>query len=116
MEQKTYSNPRMQLTVNDWPYGSKRVKAEFFIEQAKGKERAVRVTENPKGGTNKPKKLTYSLKQRIVDGSDGRTYIAELTGYGAVSIRQSDMKHQEEYITGRDDRYPAMIALFEEVQ
>jgi len=52
------------------------------------------------------------LKARIVDGSDGRTYIAELTMYGAVSIRQSDMQHQQEYISDNDGRYTDLLALF----
>ena len=108
-----YTNPRTELTVNDWPYGRLRTTAIFSIEQVKGKERAVRSTINPKTGrANKPKKTTYSLKARIVDGSDGRTYIAELTNYGAVSIMQSNLQYQHEYISDNDSRYADLLELF----
>jgi hypothetical protein len=56
-----YSNPRMQATIPDWPSGSKRVTANFYIEpDPKGKkgERAVRET------TGAPKKDTYADKAR----------------------------------------------------
>jgi hypothetical protein len=112
-EKLQYSNPRLELTVDNWPYGRFTTKATFNIEAVKGKERASRITVNPKNGrVNKPKKTTYSHKARIVDGSDGRTYIAELTAYGAISIRQSDMHHQQEYISDNDARYIDLLALF----
>ncbi len=108
-----YSNPRTEYTTDSWPYGRFQTTATFTIESVKGKERAARITVNPKTGRiNKPKKTTYSSKARIVDGSDGRTYIAELTAYGAVSIRQSDMHHQQEYISDNDPRYQDLIKLF----
>ena len=109
-----YSNPRMSFTVDDWPYGSSRVKAVFTVEQDKKGERVSRVTNNPKGGVNKPKKLTYSLKQRIVDGDDEKTYIACLSHYG-INIMNSDMKYQHEYAGGYGDtanRYNELMALF----
>ena len=112
-EKLNYSNPRTEFTVDNWPYGRFKTTATFTIEAVKGKERAARVTVNPKNGrVNKPKKTTYSHKARIVDGSDGRTYIAELTVFGAVSIRQSDMHHQQEYISDNDARYSDLLALF----
>jgi hypothetical protein len=95
-----YSNPRMKAIVQDWPSGSKRVTATFEIEQAKRGERAVRTTDGA------PKKA------RIVDGSDGRTYIAELTVYGHISIMRGDMKFQQESIFEKDARYPAIFELF----
>ena len=102
-----YSNPRTHATIENWPSGSKRVKAEFMIEAFPGKgERAVRVT------TGAPKKLTYARKMRIVDGDDGRTYIAALSDYGHVSIMRGDMKLQEESIHNRDPRYAEILALF----
>ncbi len=107
MTGKTYSNPRMSATIEDWPSGSKRVTAVFAIEQhAKRGERAVRTT------TGAKKALTYARKARIVDGDDGRTYIAELTMYGFVSIMRGDMKISEETIHLNDPRYPMARALF----
>jgi hypothetical protein len=103
----TYSNPRLQATIENWPSGSKRVTAHFSIEQKPGKgERAVRVT------TGNPKTLTFAKLARIVDGSDGKTYIAELTTFGHISIMQSNMQFQHETIFERDPRYAAIFELF----
>lgn len=109
----TYSNPRMRATVDGWPSGNKRVTATFYIETTRRGQRAVRTT------TGKPTKLTFAKEMRIVDGDDGRTYIAALSMYGHVTIHRGDMKHDEETVfpqeagTGRDDpRYPALRALF----
>src|SRR4051812_44294597 len=97
----TYSNPRLAATIENWPHGKQRVTAAFTIEQdPKRGERAVRVT------IGAPKKLTYARKARIVDGDDGRTYIAELSFFGHVSIMNGDMKYQKEVIHGGDKRYP----------
>lgn len=104
---KTYSNPRMSANIDNWPNGKHRVVAIFSIEQTSRGERAVRVT------TGAPKKLTYAVKARIVDGDDGRTYIAELTQYGHVSIMRGDMKFQEESIHSDSPRYQAALALFQ---
>ena len=101
-----YSNPRMKAVIQDWPSGHKRVTATFEIEQTKRGERAVRTTDGA------PKKLTFASKARIVDGSDGRTYIAELTLYGHISIMKGDMKFQQESIFERDARYAAVFELF----
>ena len=102
----SYSNPRMKAIIADWPSGSKRVTAVFEIEQSKRGERAVRTTDGA------PKKLTFATKARIVDGSDGRTYIAELTAYGFISIMKGDMKLQHESIFQRDARYGEVFELF----
>ena len=107
-----YSNPRTSFETDNWPYGSKRVNAYFYIEQGKKGERAVRVTENPKGGENKPKKLTFAHEVRIVDGDDGKTYIAELSDYGFITIMQSNMQYQQETIHPRDPRFIDAISLF----
>lgn len=110
MENKTYSNPRLTADIENWPIGGgKRGTAHFFIEQGtgrEGQERAVRVT------FGKPKKLTYATKARIVDGSDGRTYIAELSAYGFICIKRGDMKHDEENIFERDARFEELKKLF----
>jgi hypothetical protein len=105
----TYTNPRMNATIVDWPLGrTQRCTATFTIEQHPTRgERAVRTT------IGKPKALTYAVKARIVDGDDGRTYIAELTSFGFVSIMKGDMKFQHESIFDRDPRYAEVRALFE---
>ena len=104
---KIYSNPRLEAVIADWPSGSRRVNARFAIEARPGKgERATRVT------TGAPKATTFALKTRIVDGDDGRTYIAKLTMYRNVTIMRGDMKFDEETIWSSDPRYPAIAALF----
>jgi hypothetical protein len=106
MEHLTYSNPRMIAVIPDWPSGSKRVTARFEIEQNARGERAIRTT------TGAPKKLTYAVKMRVVDGSDGRTYIAALTLYGSVSIMRGDMQFQQESIHSGHPQYAAALELF----
>lgn len=102
-----YNNPRMSATIENWPSGSKRVTATFAIEARPGKgERGTRST------TGATKTLTYARKARIVDGDDGRTYIAELSMYGGISIMQGDMKYCKESFFPNDPRYPDMLALF----
>jgi hypothetical protein len=101
-----YSNPRMAATIPDWPSGHKRVTAKFEIEQSSRGERAVRTTNGA------PKKLTFANLARIVDGDDGRTYIAEYTLYGHISIMRGDMKLQHETIHSNDSRYAEMLELF----
>jgi hypothetical protein len=104
-----YSNPRMLAKIENWPNGGHRVTAHFSIEtDAKRGERAVRVT------TGAPKKLTYARKMRIVDGEDGRTYIATLTGYGHITIYKGDMKFHHESVFEREPRYAELLALFGE--
>ena len=105
---KVYSNPRLTAVIEDWPLGaSRRGPATFTIEtHEKRGERAVRAT----GGA--PKKLTFARKMRIVDGDDGRTYIAALTAYGHISITRGDMKLREEAVFEKDPRYASLLALF----
>lgn len=102
-----YSNPRTTAVIENWPSGSQRVTAQFSIEchPVRG-ERAVRVT------TGAAKKLTFARKMRIVDGNDGRTYVAELTMYGHITIMRGDMKFNEETVHNRDPRYAELLALF----
>ena len=107
METLKYSNPRMQATIEDWPSGKHRVTARFEIESdPKRGERAVRTTDGA------PKKLTYAKMARIVDGSDGRTYIAEYTIYGHITIMRGDMKFSHEAVHPGDPRYPEILELF----
>jgi len=105
----------MEATIENWPYGRLRTTAKFYIEQVGNKERAVRITVDPKTGRDTtPKKLTYASKARIVDGDDGRTYIAEWSeGYGFVSIMNGDMKYQHATIFERDDRFAELMKLFD---
>jgi hypothetical protein len=92
-----YSNPRTTAVIENWPHGSQRVTAYFSIEaDPKRGERAVRVT------TGAPKKLTFARKMRIVDGDDGRTYIATLTEFGHITIFKGDMKFHHESFFERD--------------
>jgi hypothetical protein len=100
----------MTATIENWPNGGHRVTAQFSIEiDAKRGERAVRVT------TGAPKKLTFARKMRIVDGDDGRTYIATLTRYRHITIFKGDMKYHHESIFEREPRYAELLALFAEV-
>ena len=111
MANLVYSNPRMSATIEDWPSGSQRVTAVFSIEtDPKRGQRAVRTT------TGATKKLTFAKQMRIVDGSDGRTYIAELTHSGFISIKRGDMKYDHESVFERDPRFAELLALFAEVQ
>lgn len=115
-----YSNPRTEAVFTDWPIGRlQRTTARFWIESdPKHGERGMRTTINPKTGRpSAPKKLTYASKARIVDGDDGKTYIAMLSSsYRLVSVMQSNMQFQAESINESGDpaRYAEMIALFEE--
>jgi len=110
-----YSNPRKEVVVNDWPYSrALRTKCTFTVEKGKGKERAVRVTVNPKTGReNPPKRLTYARKVLFVDGDNGRTYVLNLTG-NAISVMQGNMRFSEEYIGPDDSRFETLLAMFEE--
>jgi hypothetical protein len=107
MSATKYSNPRMTATIENWPGGStKRVTARFQIEQTSRGERAVRITDGA------PKKLTFAKLARIVDGDDGRTYIAEYSIYGHVSIMRGDMKFQHEVIHSDNPRFAEVLELF----
>jgi hypothetical protein len=97
----------MSAVIENWPSGRHRVTARFEIEQhPKRGERAVRTTDGA------PKKLTFAKLARIVDGSDGRTYIAEYNVYGAICIMRGDMKIQHEWISEGNPRYGEVLELF----
>lgn len=106
-----YSNPRMTAVIENWPHGSKRVTATFSVEAAPSKraQRAVRIT------TGAPKKLTFARAMRIVDGDDGRTYIAALSDYGHITIWRGDMKFHHETVPENDARHAELRALFNDV-
>lgn len=108
-----YSNPRTSAVVENWPSGSKRVVARFTIEvdPKTRRERAVRIT------TGAPIKATFAVRMRIVDGDDGRTYIARDHGHGMVSILRGDMKFEQEvaHVSGINatGRYAELMRLFD---
>jgi hypothetical protein len=107
MKMTRYSNPRMEAVVKDWPSGGKRVTATFRIEtHPKRGQRGTRQT------TGKVKTLTYCDQARLVDGDDGRIYIAEITfHYEFVHIRGGDLMTAET-IFPDNPRYPEVQALF----
>jgi hypothetical protein len=98
----SYSNPRLSALVH-----GKRVSALLGIEKhATRGERATRTT------TVATKKITYALKARIVDGDDGKTYIAERTP-GHIHIRRGNL-YTNEVIYSDDARYHNILRLFDE--
>jgi hypothetical protein len=117
MMMHTYSNPRMEAVIENWPSGKHRVTAVFKIQvHPTHGERATRGTTDPRTGlVCKPKVLTYARKCRIVDGDDGRTYLLNLTASGHISVFQSNMQYNEEAIFPDDPRYAEVRALFDVV-
>ena len=116
MSPLTYSNPRTEAVIEGWPSGPHRTVATFRIERhpVRG-ERGTRFTIDPKTGRpGAVKALTYARKARIVDGSDGRTYVAELSTYGFVTFMRSDTKIAGECVHPGDPRLPGLLNLFEE--
>lgn len=113
--QVQYSNPRTEAVILDWPYGKHRTTARFFVEShPKRGERTGGETVNPKTGRlNKAKYTTYSKMQRIVDGDDGRTYIAEFAAaYGMIQIRQSNLQYEQETAHAGHERFNELLELF----
>ena len=103
----TYSNPRHKAVLNNWPSGTQRVTATFSIETTPRGQRAVRVT------TGKPVKITFARRMRIVDGDDGKIYIARDHGHGMISIFRGDMKYQEELAHDPSSCYAEPMNLFQ---
>lgn len=112
----TYSNPRLEAVIENWPSGAKRTTAHFKIEARPGKgERATRFTIDPKTGqASAIKVLTFATKARIVDGDDGRIYIIEKSMAGFISVMRGDMKFEHESVWTTAPRFAAMDALFGE--
>jgi hypothetical protein len=108
----TFSNPRLSATVTDWPSGRHRTTAMFEVEKhaARG-ERLVRTTLHPKTGRpGNPKKLTYARRVRLVDGSDGRTYILERTS-SYIQLRNSNLYSYGDPVFPEDPGYAELAAL-----
>jgi hypothetical protein len=102
-----YSNPRIEAIIENWPMGfTRKVTAKFFIEVNNKGERAVRET------VGVAKKLTYAKKMRIVDGDDGKTYIAALSYYNSITIFQGNMKFHHESFFPDNEKYQELIKLF----
>lgn len=115
MSHVNYSNPRMRAVIDDWPFGSRlRTAATFEIDVSRtGRERATRVVIDPRSGKPCAKKsLVWSRGSRILDGDDGKTYIANLTEFGHISVFHGDMKYSHEAIFENNPRYTAILALF----
>lgn len=112
-----YSLPVLKYTTALWPYGRETTTAVFAVERAAtgNMERVTRVTLNPKTNKwNKPKKTTYSVKARIVKGEDERTYVAELSIYGHITIRESNLQYEKETFYPKDEGYQDALSLFKE--
>jgi hypothetical protein len=105
----------MEAIIENWPYGNQRTTATFRIETHPTRgQRGTRFTIDPRTGRPSAlKTLTYARQARVVDGDDGRTYVAELTMYGFITVMRSDMKLESETIHERDPRYAATRALFD---
>lgn len=111
----SYSDPRLDLVINDWPFGRElKTRAHFWIEKNKRGERCGRALIDPRTQRQCAKKYTtYQAAARIVTGSDGRTYIIGKGPYSTgIQIMQGDMKFIKEYVYA-DDADPARRAFFE---
>jgi len=114
-DQIKYSNPRTFASFDNWPWGSKlRCRATFNVESKNGKgERVSRITIDPRTGrTCKAKYSTYSRACRIVDGSDGHTYILQALAPYGFHVFQWNLQFTREYIRQDDSRYSSLVALF----
>jgi hypothetical protein len=113
-----YSNPRMNVIVEDWPYGSDMTTTATFrveVHPTRG-ERAARTTLDPKTGRiSAPHRLTYAHSVCFVDGDDGKLYILEDTG-NHYSVMKATMAHQHECVFPQDgERYAALAFLFNQL-
>ena len=110
----TYHSPCLSLLIPDWPSGRYQVPAQFRIETHPTRgQRAVRQTQHPLKGTwSAPKVTTYAAQARIVTGSDGKTYILELSGSGSIHIMQGNLQFSAEHIMWNDPRYAELAQLF----
>jgi hypothetical protein len=107
------SSPRREVVVEDWPSGRHRVTASFQVEAKDRKgERVVRTTTDSIGRVSKPKRTTYHLKIRLVDGDDGRVYVLGITEYGQVVLIPGTLKTAK-YFYPEDEEYGAYRALLE---
>ena len=103
-----YSNQRLRVEIPNWPQGRDTRGLAVFEVESNGKgERAVRTT------TGKPKKLTYALTVRFVDGDDGRLYVAELSRYGHITIMRGTFDYEQETVYSDNPRHADLLSLFE---
>jgi hypothetical protein len=112
-----YSNPRKKAVYEKWPCGKYTTRAIFEVEShPKRGERIVRTTLHPFSGKPRaPKKLTYCKKARIVDGSDGKTYIIELGTHSlGINVMKATMDFNAEYIPENSPRHAEILALFDD--
>lgn len=110
-------NPRSFVSKDDWPSSGKKVTAEFTVETAskglgKSKSRVSRVTIN-KGRKSKPKKTVYYDQVAIVDGDDGRLYIAANDSATGTYILIPGTLKETHYIYEKD--YPDLYLNFTEI-
>ena len=120
----TMTNPRAEAFIPNWPMGgSKRGTARFYVESdAKGRQRACRTT-TPDGISrwSNPKKMTYSDAMVVADGSDGRTYILDLTySSGSPRVYVRDSAFMSFAVVWKDNKaeaeqYAALLALIQQV-
>ena len=91
--------------INDYPYGTYRTTAKWWVEKKSGKQRILRTTIDPKTGrVNKPKATTYASSAKVGIGSDNRVY--PITGGpGQITVWASDMQHSVAAIFTRDTEY-----------
>ncbi len=110
----TYHSPCLSLLIPDWPSGRYQVPAQFRIETHPTRgQRAVRQTQHPLKGTwSAPKTTTYARLARIVTGSDGKTYILELSHYDSIHVMMGNLQYSAEHIMQNDPRYADLVQLF----
>ena len=112
----TFTNPRLKAEFDNWPMGgTKRGVCKFHVEQHP--KRGFRVGRQT---TGKVKYHTYGHKAAIVDGSDGRTYILQMTEYGFIDIVASDFMSAESLIGEKssvfhdDARFQELLGLIKQ--
>lgn len=111
----TFSDPRISLTVDDWPYGHHlRCVAHFQVERHENnKQRVGRQTQHPKTGVlSKPKYTTYAIRCALVTGSNGKTYILRDCG-GMIEVFRGDMTHTAGAVWDRDPQYAGLMTLLD---
>ena len=111
----TLSNPRKEDVIPDWPLGSGRTGDATFTHESNNRgERIRRVTPNRQGVPCKPKRSTYYVKIRLVDGSDGKTHMIGLTRYsGMLCVMSCDMKLSDFAVFEADENYTKYLAFFD---
>lgn len=100
----TFTTPRIALDVPDWPAGNERVFCRFRVRRnAAGQERAEKQVQ---GG-----RLRFSpwgSRVRIVDGSDGLTYVIGQRKSGCVFLMNNRMR-ETVFIPFHNDQYHEIV-------